>query len=86
MFKAQSQNRAGKATFYMFEIAALAVVAIFFILAIVNIAQGAGFAWFLQYLVEGAFYGFILFGLGRVVDLLYCKAECHAKKEEKEEK
>ena len=86
MLKAQSQNKVARATFYTFEIAALVVAAVYFMLAVITLAQGGGFVWFLQGLVEAAIFMFILYGLGRVIDLLYCKAECHAKKEEKEEK
>lgn len=86
MLTPQSQNKTARATFYAFEIAALAVAAIYLVLGIISAAQGGGFLWFVQYLLEATVYLFVLYGLGRVVDLLYCKAECHAKKEEKKEK
>ena len=81
ILKANSQ--AGKTTFYMFEIAALAVGALFFVIGIVVAALGMGFWAFLEDFALGAFLMFALYGLGRVIDLLYYKSEkCAEKKKE----
>ena len=81
--KAYSKNTNGKVTFYIFEIAALVVLAVYFVLSIVVAAQGGGFFMFLEGLMQGIFYGFALYGIGRLIDLKLAKADCCEKKEEK---
>lgn len=88
-----SQNKGAKALFYIFEISALCVGVLLFILAIIWAAQGAGFGAFLQMFVQAVFYTLVLFGFGKIIDLLSCKAEHHhgshghhEKDEEKEDK
>ena len=72
-----SQNKGAKALFYIFEISALCVGVLLFILGIIWAAQGAGFSTFLQTLVQAVFYTLVLFGFGKVIDLLSCKHEHH---------
>lgn len=86
IFTPNSKSTAGKVTFFIFEIAALVIWAAFFIFAIVDIARGADFFWFLQQLIQGLLYGLLVYGFGRVIDLLYSQSEGKAEKKEKKEK
>lgn len=81
--KASSKNTNGKVTFYIFEFAALAVFAIYFILGIIFAAKSSSFAVFVEAFVQSIFYGLVLYGLGRLIDLKLAKADCCEKKEEK---
>lgn len=85
LFKSYSKNNVGKITFYIFEFAALAILAAYFIFAIVDIARGADFFWFLQELFQGLFTGLVVFGLGRIIDVLCAKNETKKTSEDKEE-
>ena len=84
ILKPHTQNTAGKVLFSIFEIAALCVGALLFILGIIYAAKGAGFEAFIEYLVRAIFYLLVLYGLGKVIDLLSCKGDHHHKHEEKE--
>ncbi len=83
IFAPCTQNKKGKILFYTFEIAAAVVFALLFIFAIVRAAQWSDFGTFVTMFVEAVFYGFVLYGMGKVIDLLSCKHDCKAKKEEK---
>ena len=83
IFAPCTQNKKGKILFYTFEIAALAFFAIYFIMAIVDAARYSSFQLFLNGFLTGIFYLFVLYGMGKVIDLLSCKHDCKAKKEEK---
>ena len=81
--KAYSKNTTGKVTFYLFEIAALVVCALFFVLAIVRATQYRDFWTFFEYFAQGVVYTLALYGLGRLIDLKLAKADCCEKKEER---
>lgn len=79
-----TQNKKARILFYTFEIAAAVFFAVFFITAIVDGARYSSFEYFLNKTMTGTFYAFVLYGFGKVIDLLSCKHEC--KKEKTEEK
>ena len=82
--KAYSKNTTGKVTFYLFEIAALVVCALYFVLSIVRAVQFGDFVTFLEYFMQGVIYGLILYGLGRLIDLKLAKEDhCEHKEERK---
>ena len=70
-----SKNKGAKILFYIFEGCASFVGFVMFVLAIVWAAQGAGFGGFVQMFVEALFYTLVLFGFGKVIDLMSCKAD-----------
>ena len=86
IFAPCTQNKKGKILFYIFEIAAVVFFATYFIMAIVAAALGGGFFGFVQGFLEATFYLFILYGMGKVIDLLSCKHDCKADKETKAKK
>ena len=86
LFKSYSKDNVGKITFYIFEFAALAIWAAYFIFAIVDIARGADFFWFLQELIQGFFTGLVVFGLGRIIDVLCAKNQKNETKQPAEKK
>lgn len=79
-----SQNKGAKALFYIFEISALCVGVLMFITSIIIVAQGWGFASFIQSLCETVLFTLVLFGLGKMIDLLSCKHEHHCQKDKKD--
>ena len=88
-FKAETQNKSGKTLFYIFEICALVVGVLSLIMAIYYGAVYQSFIAFLSYLIPVIVDTLIVFGIGKVIDLLYCKKECKkqeqpAKTEDKE--
>lgn len=93
MLKANSENKIGKTIFYVFEGCALAVGVILLILGIYYSAQYQSFTTFLEYLANAVVNTLIVFGLGKVIDLMYakkdgkcCKVETESAKTEKAEK
>ena len=83
MFKANSKSSVGKAIFYVFEASALIVGALLFILAIYNSAKTENFMTFLSGITSMISSTLILYGLGRICDLLYCKKEEKAQQKPK---
>lgn len=73
MFKAISQSKAGKAIFYIFEISALIVGLLLFVLSIYNGAKSDNFMVFLNGFVNMIVSTLIIFGLGKICDLLFSK-------------
>ena len=86
IFAPCTQNKKGRILFYIFEIAAAAFFAIYFIMAIVDAARYSSFQLFLNGFLTGTFYLFVLYGMGKVIDLLSCKHDCKADKEAKTKK
>ena len=86
IFTPNSKGTAGKVTFFIFEIAALVVFAFFFIFAIIDAARLDSFVLFMQEFFQGVIYTLLIFGFGRVIDLLYSQTEGKAEKKEKKEK
>ena len=84
IFTPNSKSAAGKTTFFIFEIASLVVFAFFFIFAIIDAVRLDSFVLFMQEFFQGAIYALLIFGFGRVIDLLYSQSE--GKKEKKEKK
>lgn len=82
MIKASSKNTVGKAIFYTFEICALVVGVFTLILGIYSGTELSSFFAFLQYFVSAITNTLLIYGLGKVIDLMYarkdgkcCKAE-----------
>ena len=75
MFKASSKSKIGKTIFYCFEISALVVGVLLFILAIYNASVSSNFMAFLNGFVSMIVSTLTIFGLGKICDLLYCKKE-----------
>ena len=75
ILKPACQSKAGKVLFYIFEIAALVVAAIYILLGLINAIEWSNFMTFVNGLVEGAIQMLVLYGIGRVIDLLYKLAE-----------
>jgi len=75
MFKASSTNKTGKAIFYTFEISALIVGILLFILAIYNASISGKFMVFLQGLTTTVFCALVLYALGKICDLLFSKKD-----------
>lgn len=85
IFTPSSKSKAGKIIFYTFEIAALIVGVLSLILCIYTAAiygGGAGFMAFLSGLATLAFDVLVLFGIGKIVDLMMAKKEAKQQKEE----
>ena len=70
--KASSKNKAGKILFYIFEIAAACIGFILFIMSIVNAATFENFSIFIDGFLNVVMSTLIIFGIGKVIDLLYC--------------
>ena len=92
---ASSKNKTARILFYIFEICSGVVGFSMFVLSIVWAAQGAGFGTVVQMFVETIFYVLVLYGFGKIIDLLakpdnqqvaHEKVEKTEKKENKEEK
>ena len=85
--KAHTENKVGRVTFYIFEITGLVLACILFIMGIVIAIVGRTFAGFVQNFIYSVMALLIFFGLGRIIDLLYVKADkgCKCNHEEKEE-
>ena len=86
LFKPTTKNKTGQFLFYFFNLSAVVFFGVMFLLEIINAAQGGGFWWFLQSVLQSVVYALILVGLGRIVDLLYAHVDGKAcKKEEKKD-
>ena len=86
IFKPASKNKAGRTLFYIFEIAAVCVGFILFITAIVSAVTASSFLVFMSGLLDVVIYTLVLYGIGRVVDLLYCMNEVGEDQNEEEKK
>ena len=75
ILKPNTENKAGRITFYVLEISALAVFCIMFISAIVIAALASSFLSFIQWFIMGTVAALVLYALGRLIDLSYVKAE-----------
>lgn len=81
--KATAKSKAAQVTFYVFEICALIIGAIVFTMGLVNAIRYNSFDAFVNGLISGAFDFLVLYGIGRVIDLLAAKKECKAEKQDK---
>ena len=70
IFKAQSTNKTTGLLFYIFEICAAAYFFVAFILCIVGAAQAGSFGLFVEAFLTTIFNTLVLFGLGKIIDLL----------------
>jgi len=61
ILKPNTQNKAGRAIFYTFEIAAAAFFGVFFIVSIVAAALASSFLTFVQFFAMGVFLGLCRF-------------------------
>ena len=75
IIKPTCENKAGRILFYIFEIAALAVCALYFLIGLIDAIQLSTFMLFVNGLMQGAIYMLLLYGIGRIIDLLYHKNE-----------
>lgn len=75
IIKAHTENKAGRITFYIFEITGLVLACILFIMGIVVAIVGRTFGGFVQNFVYAVMAILIFFGIGRIIDLLYVKTE-----------
>ena len=73
IFKPTTENKCGRVLFYIFEIAALAIGVLYFIMGLVDAIQFSSFAAFISGLLSGVLYMLLLYGIGRIIDLLYTK-------------
>lgn len=77
------KSSAGKLLFYIFEIAALVIGVISLVIAIYSSATTASFLVFVSGLVSAVINTLVIYGIGKIIDLLYLKSES-TKVEEKE--
>lgn len=85
IFAPCTRNKKGKVLFYVFEIAAAALCLIYFIFGIVRAARWSDFGTFVDCFATGLFNTLVLFGFGKIIDLLSCKHDCKTDKETKKE-
>ena len=78
------KSESGKVIFYIFEICALVVAVLNFVLAIYFAAEYQSFLYFVNEIPTIIVNPLILYGIGRIVDLMCCKADC--KKKENDDK
>ncbi len=79
LFKASSKNKTARVTFYLFEIAALVIGVILLVMGLANSINYSSFAVFIDGLVSAVMNMLILYGIGRVIDLLAAKGEKNEK-------
>ena len=84
IFTPNSKCPKTKLVFYVFELSALVIGIILFIMSVVSAAKLESFAVFVDGMVQAVFYVLILFGFGKIIDLLGCKPD-HCKPEAKNE-
>lgn len=84
ILKPVSTSKGGKTTFYIFEISALVIGAFFIILSIYNAAQSHSLITFIYEVIQGAIYTLIVYGIGRIIDILNAKG-CCKKQEQKDD-
>ena len=83
LIKPSSESKAARITFYIFEITAAVYFLVMFIVGIVVAADRFGtFMSFVAYFFDGILHGLILYGVGRIIDLLSsvfgtCECEEH---------
>lgn len=77
------KSESGKVIFYIFEICALVVAVLYFILAIYLAAEYQSFLYFVNEIPTIIVNPLIIYGIGRIIDLMCYKADC--KKAEKKE-
>ncbi len=75
LFTPVCKNNVGKTLFYIFEISALVIGVILFILAIVTAAQAHSFGVFVSGFVTAVINLLVIYGIGKIIDLLYLKVE-----------
>lgn len=83
--KPSCKNLAGKTLFYIFEIASLVIFVIQFILAII-VGAHFGFLNFVEAFCSGIINLLLIFGLGKIIDLLYVGKDSNAQEKKQEEK
>ena len=76
LFQAETQNKTGKTLFYIFEICALVVGVLSLVMAIYYASVYESFVAFISYFIPVIVDSLVVFGLGKLIDLLYCKKEC----------
>lgn len=90
MFKAHSKCKTNRIIFYVFEICALIVAAVFLIYGLYiwiyyTASYGVNSGYFfsgLMQIVYGLIYGCVLYGIGKVIDLAHVKSCCKKPEEE----
>ncbi len=75
ILKADSKNGVGRILFYIFEICALIVGIIMFIMAIYNACKTESFMVFLNAFASVIFTVLALYGIGKIIDLLCYRNE-----------
>lgn len=83
LFKAETQNKAGKTLFYIFEVCAVIVGILSLVMAIYYAAIYESFVAFISYFIPAIVDTLVVFGLGKLIDMLYCKKDC--KKQEQKQ-
>lgn len=87
IFKAETENKTGKALFYIFEICAIAIAVISLFLSIYYAVNYESFVAFIEYFTNGVISAFTIFGFGKIIDMLYArKSKCEKKSVETENK
>ena len=75
ILKPTCESKAGRVLFYVFEIAALVVACVYFLMGLVDAIQVGAFSLFVNGLVSAVIWLLVLYGLGKIIDLLYKKNE-----------
>lgn len=91
LIKPVSENKTGRLTFYIFEIASAALAFLILIAAIVIAALTSSFMNFFEYFLIDIVVFLFVYGLGRLIDLSFakldkkcnCDENCDCKKEDK---
>ena len=83
IIKASSKNKAAQVTFYVFEICALVLAAYSCIMGLVYAIEGRSFMTFVNGLMQAVYEFLIIYGLGRIIDLLAAKKESKTEKQDK---
>ena len=86
LLKPATKNKVGQFLFYFLNLTAVIFFGVMFLLEVINAAQGGGFWWFLQSVLQSFVYAMIIVALARIIDLLYVQVEGKVcKKEEKKD-
>ena len=86
IFKPQTENKVGKAIFYIFEISAIVIAFLYLVLTIYYTANLGSFIVFVTYLLQTVFNTLVVYGIGKIIDLHYCKNSCNTQEKPEEKK
>ena len=75
ILKPASTNKAARVTFYIFEIVAVVVAGIMLLMGLIDAINWRSFSAFISSFVNATINLFVLYGIGRVIDLLAAKNE-----------